>query len=80
MKKPVKLNINHKTTVIEDIMKLADDEGMTLIDAALEYGERNQIDAEIIGEIIKGDELLKSKIEIEAEGLHFLVPIERLPL
>lgn len=61
-------------------MKLADDEGMTLIDAALEYGERNQIDAEIIGEIIKGDELLKSKIEIEAEELHFLVPIERLPL
>ncbi len=63
----------------EDIMELCA-KGERCMDAILDWAEQNDQDPEIIGELISNDPLLKGRIEIEAEALHFIKARPRLHL
>ena len=54
--------------------------GADYIDAVISYCERFNIEPETLGEIISKNPVLKSKIQLEAEALHFIKPADRLPL
>ena len=54
--------------------------GSTYIDAICEYAERNQIEIEVVGEIIRRSPVLKSCVQTEAEDLRMIEPISRLPV
>ena len=50
------------------------------MDAVLHYCEKNELDIESIAGLVKQNQTLKSKIQIEAEDLNFLPKSARLPL
>lgn len=65
------------TEKIDEIVEMLD---IDYIDAVMTYCQENNLEVETIGEIIAKNPVLKSKIELEAEALHFLKPTERLPI
>jgi hypothetical protein len=50
------------------------------IDAVLDYAERNGLEVEIVGEIIRRSPVLKAKIYREAEELNMVERLVRLPV
>jgi Phage late-transcription coactivator len=67
-------NLNQK---IDEIVRAANTD---YIDAILTYCNNNNLEIETVGEIIAKNQVLKSKVELEAEALHFIKPQERLPI
>ena len=63
-----------------NIEALVRSHGLEYIDAILHYCEVNNYDVETIGTIIAQDVNLTAKVEEEAENLHFLKRISRLPI
>jgi predicted aldo/keto reductase-like oxidoreductase len=56
------------------------DSGVTYIDAIVDYAERNEIEIEILGEIIRRSPVLKARIHVEAEELNMVDRVTRLPV
>lgn len=56
------------------------DAGVPYIDAIIEYANREGLEIELIGEIIRRSPLLKSKIYDEAEEMNMVEKIKRLPV
>lgn len=56
------------------------DKGVPYIDAILEYAQRNEIEVEVIGEIVRNSPILKSKVYEEAEVLNLVEREARLPV
>lgn len=56
------------------------DSGATYIDAVVEFSERNEIEIEVVGEIIRRSPILKSRIHVEAEELNLVDKVTRLPV
>ena len=54
--------------------------GVTYIDAIVDYAERNEIEIEILGEIIRRSPVLKARIHVEAEELNMVDRVARLPV
>jgi len=54
--------------------------GVTYIDAIVEFAERNQIEIEVVGEIIRRSPILKAKVHVEAEELNMVDKVTRLPV
>lgn len=54
--------------------------GETYIDSIIEYSNREGIEIELIGDIIKKSPTLKSKILEEAEDMNMVKKLERLPI
>lgn len=54
--------------------------GVPYIDAVIEYAERNDVEIEVVGEIIRRSPVLKAKIHSEAEELHMMERTARLPI
>ena len=50
------------------------------IDACIMFCEKNNMEVEQIASIIKSNQNIKSKIQIEAENLNYLKKTSRLPL
>lgn len=55
-------------------------EGIPYIDAVVEYAEKNGLEIEVIGEIIRKSPLLKANIYREAEELNMVEKLVRLPV
>lgn len=71
------LNSSEFIKEIEEIVRKG---GNDYIDAVVDYCERNKIEVETAAAIIKRSELLKSKIQSEAEDLNILPKKARLPI
>lgn len=71
-----KLSAEH---IINDIASEID-RGVPYIDAVLDYAERNGLEVEIVGEIIRRSPVLKAKIYREAEELNMVERLVRLPI
>jgi len=56
------------------------DKGVPYIDAIVDYAERNEVEIEVVGEIVRRSPLLKAKIYEEAEVLNMVEPEIRLPI
>lgn len=62
---------------IEGIVK---EQKLTYIDATLFYAERNSFEVEYVAELLSKNDLIRSRIEEEAEDLNFLKKKARLPI
>lgn len=51
---------------------------LTYMDACLEYCTKNNVEPESLGRLV--NKSLKQKIQVEAEGLHFLPKSSTLPV
>lgn len=56
------------------------DNGIPYIDAVIEYAEKNEVEIEVVGEIIRRSPVLKAKIHSEAEELNMMERTARLPV
>jgi predicted aldo/keto reductase-like oxidoreductase len=56
------------------------DSGVPYIDAIVDYAEREGLEIEVVGEIIRRSPVLKSKIYDEAEKLNMVERTARLPV
>jgi hypothetical protein len=65
-------------TLLDKILEFAEDEGISIMDAAVHFSETEKIEIEFIAELIKQSDVIKSKVEEEAEALHFLKRKDRL--
>ena len=54
--------------------------GVPYMDAVIEYAERNDVEIEVVGEIIRRSPVLKAKIHREAEELNMVDRVARLPV
>jgi len=64
----------------EKIDRICELTGTDIIDAVISYCEKHNLEIETIGEIISKNAHLRSKVELEAEGLHYLKKTDRLPV
>lgn len=71
-------NINIQT-IMKDIQAYIET-GVPYIDAVCEYAEKNDIEIEVLGEMIRSAPVLKTQIQCEAEELNMLEATPRLPI
>ena len=65
----------------KEIMKMSKKFGISYIDALMHYCEKNDIDPEVIGKIVKKSSAFKAQVEEEAEALNLVEKVKnRLPL
>jgi len=74
------INLDHYQNITQKIDDMVEAHGLDYIDAVISYCENYNIEIETIGEIISKTPVLKSKIELEAQNLHFLKATEKLPI
>lgn len=65
---------------LKDIEILKKEKEINYIDAIVEWCKDNNIEIDIIAEYIKKDNMLRSKIQFEAENLNYLKKGNRLPI
>ena len=70
------LNSEYIMTEIDNLIG----NGATYIDAIVEFSERNDIEIEVVGEVIRRSPILKAKIHVEAEELNMVDRVARLPV
>ena len=63
------------STMIEEMVQ---EKKLTYMDACLHYCEENNVEPESLGRLV--NKSLKQKIQVEAEGLHFLPKTSTLPV
>lgn len=63
-----------------EVRKLIDDKQMEYIDAVILWCEINKLEIEYAASFIKLDPFIMSRIQMEAEDLHFLKKSARLPV
>jgi hypothetical protein len=66
--------------VLLELERLVKEKGLDYIDAALLYAEMHGIEIETLGSVIKSSAIIKSRIQADAERLHFLPKTASLPL
>ena len=67
--------------ILQDIYKLANNSDTYFIESVIYYAEKNNIEIETLGEMIKQVlPTLKAQIRIEAEELNLLEKTSRLPI
>tara|TARA_Y100001938_G_scaffold59863_1_gene83535 strand:+ start:453 stop:638 length:186 start_codon:yes stop_codon:yes gene_type:complete len=60
------------------IEEMVQEKKLTYMDACLHYCEENNVEPESLGRLV--NKSLKQKIQVEAEGLHFLPKTSTLPV
>lgn len=69
-----------KLTLHKNIEEFVSNSGTDYIDAILHFCTVNNLEIETVGAIISKDQNLMSKLENEAEELHFIKKTARLPI
>lgn len=66
--------------ICETIEELVWKHDLSYMDAIIHYCEENGVELEIFAKAIKTNDMLKSKIQLEAESLHYLPKSAMLPI
>lgn len=66
--------------ICEKIEELVCKHNISYIDAIVMYCEKNNIEIESFGKIVKTNDMLKAKLQLEAESLNFLPKSNTLPV
>lgn len=69
-----------KAKLYKEIAAMSADQNISYIDAAIAYAEQNDLEVEFVASILSKNDLIRSKIEEEAEDLNFLKKKARLPI
>lgn len=72
--------IRTSNTVLREIELIVSEKNISYIDAALYYCEKNNLEPDTIGDMIRSSPIFKNKVQIEAEKLNFLPKATRLPI
>ena len=70
-------------TTAQDILKEIEayiNDDVSVIDALVHYAEKNEIEIELIGEIIRRSPVLKLRVQEDAEKLNLMEKVARLPI
>lgn len=65
---------------VYEIERLKKEKEINYIDAVLYWCEENNIEIELIADYIKKDNMLREKIQVDAENLNFIKRGSRLPI
>ena len=60
-------NIRTPTQFVAEVEKIVKDKKMNYLDACLEYARIANVEVETIASLIKGSQVLKSKVQADAE-------------
>ena len=60
-------NIRTPTQFVAEVEKIVKEKKMNYLDACLEYARIANVDVETIASLIKGSQVLKSKVQADAE-------------
>jgi len=74
------IKLKTSNTVLREIESIVSTKGISYIDAALYYCEKNNLEPDMIGDMIRASPIFKQKVQIEAEKLNFLPKVVRLPI
>jgi hypothetical protein len=74
------LELNAYSDIAQKIETMVAAYDIDYLDAVISYCEANNLEIEIVGDIIAKIPSLKSKLQIEAEELHYLKATARLPI
>lgn len=66
--------------ILNDIAPYLKDPNASYIDALVEYAEKNNIEVQLIGDIVKKNPVLKAKVREDAEALRLVEKTARLPI
>ena len=66
--------------ICETIEDMVTKYSISYMDAAIYYCEENNIEIEVFAKAIKSNDMMKAKIQIEAENLNFLPKSSTLPI
>lgn len=66
--------------ICETIEDLVWEHDISYMDAVLHYCEENNVEVEIFAKAIKSNEMLKAKLQSEAESLNYLPKSATLPI
>jgi len=76
----MEIKIKSADTFYDDIEDLVWQHDINYIDAVVLYCEINNLEIESVVSLVRKNENLKSKISLDAEVLHFLPKVQRLPI
>lgn len=74
------IKIRTSNTVLKEIETIVYEKKISYIDAALHYCDKNGLEPDMVGDIIRSSPVFKQKVQIEAEKLNFLPKVNRLPV
>lgn len=66
--------------VTDEVQRLVAESDLTYIEAAIHYAHSNDLEEDYVAELLMKNDVILSKIEEEAEELHFLKKKARLPI
>ena len=64
----------------ESIIKFAQNNSVSYMDSFLHYCTQNEVEIEYVAGLVAKNQLIKSKLQEEAENLNFLKKTARLPI
>lgn len=73
-----KIDLDKLFLIGSEIEEMVDKQNIDYIDACITYCELNNIEIEYVGELMKKNQNIKSKIQREAEELNYLKKINRI--
>ena len=67
--------------IVHELNEIVEHTGIPYMDAIIDYSEKTGIELEVIADVVRRNEAIKSRVEIEAEQLNLLKSkVNRLPL
>lgn len=73
-----KIDLDKLFLVGSEIEEMVEKRNLDYMDACITYCQENNIEIEYIGELIKKNQNIKSKIQREAEELNYIKKINRI--
>ena len=73
-------NIKTPTQFVSEIEKIVQEKKIPYLDAVMYFVESRKVEVETVASLIKGSQVLKSKIQGEAEDLRLVKSGAKLPL
>lgn len=71
---------NKMKEILEAIEELVWKHDISYMDAIVLYSEQNNVDIEVLAKAIKNNEMIKAKLQFEAEELNYMPKSNTLPV
>ena len=74
--------IKTPTQFVVEVEKIVKEKRLTHLDACLEYARMANVEIETIASLVKGSQILKGKVQVDAEKIRMLkkIPSAKLPI
>ena len=76
----IELEIKTPKQFVHEVDKIVKEKNISYLDACMYYAQKANVEIEIIASLIKGSQLLKSKVQFDAEQLRLVKPTAKLPV